>query len=609
MLTLFRGNNHPEHPIGPGTMVTVRPAGQRLEHASGGADSAGQLHTGRTLKVEHLDQLGDGKILLVSGGDQLGQYKIPKGQEYAVAAITQSKGRATIIVDPEYAGNLSATLTNLRTKLVSHGYHVESGQIPCSPAVIKSLVDDYQHRISQFGGEEASSSSEWKTLFESIGDIAVRAGASDIHCVCENERGTVQIRIDGELEPLPGKDKGIFTATQLRGAVSWAYTNNVQTGSNTESQFQDDVNASAMIKSRVIDGKKIAMRYQSFRSPTGPKIVCRLLNTDSDAPSRTFEELGYASEHIDLFQEVPYGPPKINILAGITGSGKTTTAQSFWESHPGNGRQAFFSIEDPIELRLKGVHQISFQRNLQDRAGSEREFNGIVMDLLRGDLDAAFIGEIRDRSSGAAAQEIVFTGHMAMGTLHAQFISGIVPRLTDQSIGLNRSVLTAPNVLGLLSYQALVPLLCPTCKIAIQDVGETRFAHGIAGTRYGADMELHRIHHDMAIFETRFDLPRDNFFLRRDGGCNCCRGRGIKGQTVVAEMMIPDERWLQLTREGRDIEAYWHFRSDSDKRFDTSDMRGKTVFEHTLFKAICGLTDPRNVAPFGSFARFAIPGK
>jgi len=243
------------------------------------------------------------------------------------------------------------------------------------------------------------------------------------------------------------------------------------------------------------------MRYQSFRSPTGPKIVCRLLHTDSDAPARTYIQLGYAPAHIELFHEVPYGPPRINILAGITGSGKTTTAQSFWENHPGNGTHAFYSIEDPIELRLKGVHQISFQRNLQDRAASEREFDGIVMDLLRGDLDGAFIGEIRDRSSGAAAQEIAFTGHMAMGTLHAQFISGIVPRLTDESIGLKRSVLTAPNVLGLLSYQALVPVLCPHCRIPVNDFHQTFQAHHLGDARSDPKTIQKQIYSDMSILE------------------------------------------------------------------------------------------------------------
>ena len=608
MLTFFGGPKPTEHVVSTRALTNVGGQGRRINHGQWTTDKSEARQAGRRSMIEHLDQLGGEKIELISGGDQLGQFKIPKNHEHAVAAIATSKNTAKILVDPEFSGNVSATLTNLRTRLASHGFDIEPGETPCVAGVIRSLVEDYQSRASARGSIDTSAASEGRALWELIGDLAIRAGASDVHHVCENERGTVLIRVDGELEPLPGRDRGVFTATQLRAAVSWAYTNNVQSGSNTESQFQDDVNASAMIKSRVVDGKKIAMRYQSFRSPTGPKIVCRLLHTDSDAPARTYIQLGYAPAHIELFHEVPYGPPRINILAGITGSGKTTTAQSFWENHPGNGTHAFYSIEDPIELRLKGVHQISFQRNLQDRAASEREFDGIVMDLLRGDLDGAFIGEIRDRSSGAAAQEIAFTGHMAMGTLHAQFISGIVPRLTDESIGLKRSVLTAPNVLGLLSYQALVPVLCPHCRIPVNDFHQTFQAHHLGDARSDPKTIQKQIYSDMSILEKRFDLGANNFFVRRQGGCPECKQKGNKGQTVVAEMMIPDEQWLELTRDCRDIEAARYFRSFSDGRFDTENMHGKTVFEHALFKALQGQIDPRYVSRFGSFARFAIPG-
>lgn len=608
MLTLFGSSKTTEHVVSTRALTHASGQGRRINHGQWETDRSDSHQADRRSTIEHLDQLGGEKIELISGGDQLGQFKIPKNHEHAVAAIATSKNTAKILVDPEFSGNLNATLTNLRTRLASHGFDIEPGETPCAAGVIRSLVEDYQSRALARGSIDTSAASEGKALWELIGDLAIRAGASDIHQVCENERGTVLIRVDGELEPLPGRDRGVFTATQLRAAVSWAYTNNVQSGSNTESQFQDDVNASAMIKSRVVDGKKIAMRYQSFRSPSGPKIVCRLLHTDNDAPPRTYQQLGYSPDHIELFSEVPYGPPRINILAGITGSGKTTTAQTFWDSHPGNGTQAFYAIEDPIELILKGVHQISFQRNLQDRAASEREFDGIVMDLLRGDLDAAFIGEIRDRSSGAAAQEIVFTGHMAMGTLHAQFISGIVPRLTDESIGLKRSVLTAPNVLGLLSYQALVPVLCVHCRIPVDDVHETFHAHHLGEVRSGSHMIQKRIYSDLSILEKRFGLARNKFFVRRQGGCPECKQRGIKGQTVVAEMMIPDEQWLELTRDSRDIEAARHFRSFSDGRVDTENMHGKTVFEHALFKALQGQIDPRYVSRFGSFTKFAIPG-
>ncbi|MFX8031949.1 ATPase, T2SS/T4P/T4SS family, partial [Acinetobacter baumannii] len=86
------------------------------------------------------------------------------------------------------------------------------------------------------------------------------------------------------------------------------------------------------------------------------------------------------------------------------------------------------------------------------------------------DPDAVFIGEIRDRASASAAQQIVETGHMSMGTVHAHLVSGIIPRLTNDQIGMSRQVLTAPNMLSLLVYQALGPKNCPHCSLGFREV-------------------------------------------------------------------------------------------------------------------------------------------
>ena len=52
-----------------------------------------------------------------------------------------------------------------------------------------------------------------------------------------------------------------------------------------------------------------------------------------------------------------------------------------------------------------------------------------------------------------------------------------------------------------------------------------------------------------------------------------------------------------------------YFRSQSDGLHDSSNMNGKTVFEHTLFKAVQGLVDPRQCERFDSFLRFDVREK
>src|SRR5690606_30875448 len=141
------------------------------------------------------------------------------------------------------------------------------------------------------------------------------------------------------------------------------------------------------------------------------------------------------------------------IFSGITGSGKTTTLKTFIETHPANAKAAFYSIEDPVEYPLANVHQINLQRDLIDRVGSAAKYSEVVAALMRADPDGVLMGEIRDPASAIAGQQIVVTGHMAAATVHAHLLSGIVPRLTDEEIGMSRQTVTNPNVLTLLVYQ------------------------------------------------------------------------------------------------------------------------------------------------------------
>ena len=84
---------------------------------------------------------------------------------------------------------------------------------------------------------------------------------------------------------------------------------------------------------------------------------------------------------------------------------------------------------------------------------------------MRSDPDGVMLGEIRDKLTALFALQIAETGHLAMGTVHAHLISNIIPRLTNDQIGVSRQALTGPNILNLLVYQALVPKLCRCCAL------------------------------------------------------------------------------------------------------------------------------------------------
>ena len=331
----------------------------------------------------------------------------------------------------------------------------------------------------------------------------------------------------------------------------------------------------------------IRVVHQCIKASDGCQPVLRFLRVIESACSPSFEELGYETSQQDLWRMATNTPSGAVLIAGVTGSGKSTTQKTFIELNPNAPFSAIYTVEDPVEYPIKHAHQIPIQRGLSNPTESARMYAETISALVRADPDIVMLGEIRDRYSASAAQQMTETGHMALGTVHAHLLSGIVPRLVNPEIGMNREVLAAPNMLTLLVYQALVPRLCPHCA------HDTEEAQDLFPDVAEVVRHIHALGLDASAFR-----------WKRLGGCEHCGERGTVGQTVVAEMLMPDEDWLRPIRENRDADAVEVFRSRSDRDLTSSNMDGKTVFEHTLLKAYRGHVDARQCSRFDNFNRF-----
>lgn len=528
---------------------------------------------------------------------------IAKEVQSSFIVLDTGGNRGAILFDPE-ARDARTMLGLIKAQMASRGIELPAaGVYPARARVIERLIKDHVAKHGAAGVDQRRQDSAAMLRFKHWFEVAVREGATDIHIQCVgNNRAEVQIRVHGQLEDFPDPT-GVCTELEAREAMAWPMNSGAEVGSNSVSQWDGNKDSYCMTKPVLVDNKKVALRYQSLRGHKGPKVVARLLDVDTDAPTRTYRDLGFEATHEEMLFDAANSLSGVFMLAGTTGSGKTTSIKTFLESHPGNGSLAMYSIEDPVEYPLRNVHQISFQRDLANPAESARKFSEAVQSQMRADLDIAFIGEIRDAASAMAAQAIQESGHMAIGTVHANFLSGIVPRVSSQQIGLSRMLLTNPKVIALLAFQALVPVLC---KCAFGRDEALEHAREVDGKRGGLRLFERRLTTLLESAEDRLQVDSTQFRFRNYSGCASCRGRGITGQTVVAEMLIPDREWLALTREGHDHKAVEHYRSMSDGRFDTADMNGKTVFEHALFKALGQQVDPRECERFDSFARFAV---
>jgi len=104
------------------------------------------------------------------------------------------------------------------------------------------------------------------------------------------------------------------------------------------------------------------------------------------------------------------------LIVGSTGSGKSTTIASMLDHRNTHRSGHILTIEDPIEFLFKHKKSIVNQRELgMDTLGWEPA----LKNAMRQAPDCILIGEIRDKETMQAAIAYAQTGHLCLGTLHA----------------------------------------------------------------------------------------------------------------------------------------------------------------------------------------------
>ena len=104
------------------------------------------------------------------------------------------------------------------------------------------------------------------------------------------------------------------------------------------------------------------------------------------------------------------------LVAGATGSGKSTTIASMLDYRNAMTSGHILTLEDPIEFLFSAKRSIVNQREI----GTDTVSLAIALkNALRQAPDCILIGEIRDRETMAAALSYAQSGHLVVATLHA----------------------------------------------------------------------------------------------------------------------------------------------------------------------------------------------
>jgi type II secretory ATPase GspE/PulE/Tfp pilus assembly ATPase PilB-like protein len=267
------------------------------------------------------------------------------------------------------------------------------------------------------------------------------------------------------------------------------------------------------------------------------------------------EQLGVSGQGIEWIRQWMDATTGMFLVAGPTGSGKTTTLYSLLQELK-LGDSHVVTLEDPVEYAVPGINQIQVDND------NGLSFTRGTQAMLRLDPDYVLLGEIRDSASASAAVSVSSSGRALMGTLHSRDAVGTVTAL--RNLGLDDYEI-ASN-LGLVVAQRLVRTLCQACKV------EREPDHTEQQWLRACDR----------------DIPEKTW---APVGCPKCDGLGFHGRMGVFEV------W-QLTEQ--DHTMILAHEEEQALRYSVSERGTPRMLDDGLAKAAEGLTTLRELLRAGT---------
>jgi len=270
---------------------------------------------------------------------------------------------------------------------------------------------------------------------------AIERRASDIHFEVYEKEVKIKYRIDGVLfEALSEIDRGfmnlIVTRIKILSELDIA-----------EHRVPQDGRFMLKIEERYVD-----FRVSILPTIYGETAVIRIL--DKLSMALEVDSIGFSDEHLKLFMDCIKRPYGMILVAGPTGSGKTTTLYSALKAIQ-NSEKKIITIEEPVEYQLSDIVQVP----VNDKKGLT--FSRGLRSIVRQDPDIIMVGEIRDLDTAQIAINAALTGHLVLSTIHSNNVIDSLTRLTN--IGVNEHQFASS--FNLIMAQRLVRKICNGCKI------------------------------------------------------------------------------------------------------------------------------------------------
>ena len=241
-------------------------------------------------------------------------------------------------------------------------------------------------------------------LLEKMADESLKRNASDIFI---SSNFPPSFKIDGTLVPIPVKPLTEDEAAQI-----------VYSTFNDEQKAKLPVEWELNYSLQSQNG--IRFRVNAYHEQGRIGLVMRRITTNI----LTIDDLRLPQ----VLKELSMRKRGLIILAGPTGSGKSTSQAAMLDWRNKHSAGHIVTIEDPIEYIHSPIKSIITQREV---GLDTHSWGAAVQSAMRQAPDVVCVGEVRNEHSMEYALQLAQTGHLCFFTIHATNASQTVERIMN----------------------------------------------------------------------------------------------------------------------------------------------------------------------------------